>query len=207
LHGSAAEKDGKCSTRRWVVNPWFIAIQPDHETLDLPEVGTWSYLAACHRDLVAPNTTPSGQINTHGRPLDRFPASLPLRHISHLSDALVGQNRWDNPLVRREAEIVLGENDDAARVYVQESRQKMIQKYKENMRLIREIEKARYGENSFFRLCEQGLFREPQYEGDYIDRKEDSSDDDGDDNGDNDGDDESDGMAMSDDEMAMSSDE
>ena len=37
------------------------------------------------------------------------------------------------------------------------------------MRIIREIKKARYGENSFFWLCEQGLFREPRYEGDYVD--------------------------------------
>ena len=70
--------------------------------------------------------------------------------------------------------------------------------------VIREIEKARYGENSFFRLCEQGLFREPRYEGDYV-NQEDSNDDDNNDN--DDGDDESGGMAMSNDEMVMSSDE
>ena len=35
LHGSAACKSGKANdVRRWVVNPWFVAIQQDHETLD-----------------------------------------------------------------------------------------------------------------------------------------------------------------------------
>ena len=71
-------------------------------------------------------------------------------------------------MVRREAEIVLGEDNDAAWRYLRENRRKVIGQYKENMRVIREIEKARYGENSFFRLCEQGLFREPRYEGDYV---------------------------------------
>ena len=71
--------------------------------------------------------------------------------------------------MRKEAEVVLGKDDNAAWRYVQENRQKVIGQYKENMRVIREIEKARYGENSFFWLCEQGLFREPRYEGDYVD--------------------------------------
>ena len=35
------------------------------------------------------------------------------------------------------------------------------------MSIIRDIEKAAYGKNSYFRLLEYGLYREPQNEGDY----------------------------------------
>ena len=93
LHASLGNKKGKCSTVRWVVNPWFVGIQPDHETTDIMEAGTWSQLSAYHRDFTACDNTPSGQLNLHGSPVKRFPASLPLRHISHLSDALIGQAR------------------------------------------------------------------------------------------------------------------
>lgn len=168
IHGSAADKEGKAGDeRRWVVNPWFVAIQPDHDTLDVPECGTWATIAQAHRDQMAPASTPSGQANTHGRPLDRFPASVPLRHISHLSDALIGQARWDDPLVQFEAAVVLGNDDSAAWEFVNSCRQRMIRQYKFNMGIIRDIEKAAYGKNSYFRLLECGLYREPQFEGDY----------------------------------------
>ena len=48
IHGSNSNKAGRAETERWVVNPWFVAIQPDHETLDVPECGTWSTLSAVH---------------------------------------------------------------------------------------------------------------------------------------------------------------
>ena len=34
-------------------------------------------------------------------PLRRFPASVPLRHISHLSNVPISQVHWDDPMVRR----------------------------------------------------------------------------------------------------------
>ena len=48
-----ANKKGLAESIRWVVNPWFIGIQDDHETPDVPESGTWSSVAAIHRDLLA----------------------------------------------------------------------------------------------------------------------------------------------------------
>ena len=42
IHGSAGNKEGKAETTRWVINPWFVAIRPDHGTLDVPECGTWA---------------------------------------------------------------------------------------------------------------------------------------------------------------------
>ena len=61
-----------------MVNPWFVGIQSDHETTDIPESGSWSTIASHHQGLEAPQTTPLGQSNSHGYPLKRFPASIPL---------------------------------------------------------------------------------------------------------------------------------
>ena len=41
FYGSTATKKGAANNIRWVVNPWFVGLQPDHLTLDVPEEGTW----------------------------------------------------------------------------------------------------------------------------------------------------------------------
>ena len=113
------------------------------------------------------DATPSGQTNSHGRPMERFVASVPLRHVSHLSDALIGQARWDDPAVEHEAGIVLGKDDAAAWDFVNTCRHKMKRMYKHNMTITRDVEKARYGKDSYFRLVENRLFVTPKFEGDY----------------------------------------
>ena len=168
IHGSTSGKDGKSGGMRWVVNPWFVGIQSDHETTDIPESGSWSTIASYHRGLEAPKTTPSGQSNSHGYPLKRFPASIPLRHISHISDALVGLIRWDDPMVRKELAVLLGPNDSASRKLVKKCRKRMIKAYKANMVIIRELEIELYGENSYYRLIESGRYRAPRFEGDCV---------------------------------------
>ena len=66
-----------------------------------------------------------------------------------------------------EAAIVLRNDDSAAWDFVDFCRRRLIRKYKYNMSIIRDIEKAAFGKNSYFRLLECGLYREPQFEGDY----------------------------------------
>ena len=46
-------------------------------------------------------------------------------------------------------------------------RHKMKRMYKHNMTIIRDVEKARYGKDSYFRLVENSLFVTPKFEGDY----------------------------------------
>ena len=99
LHRSTANKEGVAETSRCVVNPWFVGIQDDHETLDMPESRSWSSVAATHGDLSTTNGTPLGQINTHVYHPYRLPAAVIMRNISSLSDALVGQRRWDDSQV------------------------------------------------------------------------------------------------------------
>ncbi|KAF8453402.1 hypothetical protein BDZ91DRAFT_808010 [Kalaharituber pfeilii] len=171
IHGSASNKAGKAETSRWVVNPWFVGIQDDHETLDVPESGSWTTVAAAHRDLMATNGTPSGQINIHGYPTHRFPAAVALRHISALSDALIGQRRWDDPAVLIEADLVLGENENDAWDFVNSCRHRMIRAYKQNMKIIRELETYHYGKNSYYYLVDKGLYKEPISEEDNLTRE------------------------------------
>ena len=149
-----------------MVNPWFVGIQSDHETTDIPESGNWSTIASYHGGMEAPKTTPSGQSNSHGYPLKRFPTSLPLRHISHISDAFVGLTRWDDPMVKRELAVLLGPSDTASRKLVKKCRKRMIRAYKANMVIIPELEIKLYGENSYYRLIESGRYRAPRFEGD-----------------------------------------
>ena len=120
-----------------------------------------------HRDLLALPSTPSGQTNTHGRPIGRFPASLPLRHISNLCDALIGQSKWTEPLVRKEVNVLFGKDEEAAWNFVHACRRNLLHQYKFNMKIIRELEIKHYGKNSYYYLVENGLYHEPEKEGDY----------------------------------------
>ena len=94
-------------------------------------------------------------------------ASVPLRHVSHLSNGVIGQVRWDDPAVEYEAGIVLGNDDTAAWDFVNTCRHKMKRMYKHNMTIIRDVKKARYRKDSYSRLIENGLFVTPKFEGDY----------------------------------------
>ena len=152
IHGSISNKAGKAETERWVVNPWFVTIRPNYKTLDVAECGMRTTLGRAHRDLNVMVSTPFGETNSHRRPLRRFPASVPLKHISHLSDTLVGQTRWNNSMVEYEASIVLGRDDETAWKFVKDCGRKITHLYKHNMTVIREIEKDSFGKKSYFRL-------------------------------------------------------
>ena len=81
--------------------------------------------------------------------------------------ALVGQTRWDDPMVEYEASIVLGGDDETAWKFVKDCCQRMTRLYKHNMTVIREVEKDSFGKHSYFRLVENSVYKEPQFERDY----------------------------------------
>ncbi|KAF8472149.1 hypothetical protein BDZ91DRAFT_717333 [Kalaharituber pfeilii] len=154
LHGSSSNSQGRAESKRWVVNPWFVGIQEDHSTLDIPESATWEVLSNAHRDLLALSTTPSGQNNVHGFPRGRFAGSIALRGLSALSDALVGARRWTDPDVLEERNLVLGEDDAAAWEYINKVRGKLMAAWEEGFEKIKRWEQAAYGETSYFRKLE-----------------------------------------------------
>jgi hypothetical protein len=80
------------STRRTML-PWFVGLQDNREALEVIKGGTWSDLAAAHRDLVSPIATPSGLANWYGAIPYRFPAAVEVAGLGALSDALVCRRR------------------------------------------------------------------------------------------------------------------
>jgi len=130
LHRSTSNKQGIVESNWRVVNPWFVSIQDDHETLDVSESGNWSSVHATHRDLNVTNGIPSGQINTHSFPLYCFPAVVAMGNISALSDVLGGQQRWDDPEVVIEWNWLLGADTDMSWKFVEHCQRRFKRAYK-----------------------------------------------------------------------------
>lgn len=70
-------------------------------------------------------------------------------------------------MVEHEAAIVLGEDDAAAWEFINSCRRRMAHLYKHNVNIIQSIKKDSFRKNSYFRRVENGIYREPQFEGDY----------------------------------------
>jgi len=87
IHGSTSA----VTQRRRVIFPWHTAIQEDHQQLEIPGQNTWSELAACHRDMIAPVRAVTGSPLSHSRPKSRFPAAVQMASSSALCDALIGK--------------------------------------------------------------------------------------------------------------------
>ena len=150
IYDFTSGKDGGSGGMCWVVNPWFVRIQSDHETTDIPKCGSWSTIMSYHQGLKVPKTTPLGQSNLHGYPLRRFPPLIPLHHMSHISDGLVVLTRSDDPMLRKKLAVLLGPNNSASRKLVKKCRKTMIKAYRANIVIIRELKIELYGENSYY---------------------------------------------------------
>jgi hypothetical protein len=110
LHGSTPNS----TVVRRVIYPWFSAIQPDHETMEIPGQHTWSELAALHIRMEAPRKGVSGATVTLDRPPYPFPAVVKLDSVAPICDALRGHAAWTDPLVQFQRDIILGPDRDAA---------------------------------------------------------------------------------------------
>ncbi|KAI5789674.1 hypothetical protein DFH27DRAFT_655388 [Peziza echinospora] len=139
---------------RKVVFPWYIGIRDDHETLDVPTAETWSELAAHHRDLTACYKSTSGRsASAYGRPDYRWPAALKLGSTSCIGDALVGRRRWDDPEVIYERDFLLGggpENDELAREWLGEVRQRIKKEFERCWEVVKKIEREEFKEVAFW---------------------------------------------------------
>jgi hypothetical protein len=156
IHGSPPTSD---PTRR-VIYTWLTGILPDHLTLEKPGTPNWQEVAACHRDMEAPTRGVGGDTPKHSVPPFRFPASVTLLSSYPLGDALLGRRKWDDPEVLMERNILLGPDDARAKQYVDEKRQKLLAKYRKAFAKLDPIERAAFGENSYFHardLKENGM--------------------------------------------------
>jgi hypothetical protein len=114
LSSTGLDSCPKATITRRVIYPWYTAIQPDHETFEMPGQLTWSAVSACHCDMEAPKYGVAGDVVTQDRPHYRFPAAVKFDSVSPLSDALVGRWRWMDHEVLQERDILLGDDVLAA---------------------------------------------------------------------------------------------
>ena len=145
IHG--ASKDS--TIRRRVIYTWPTAILKGGK---LEREGMLDYdgVAACHRDLVAPKRGVGGDLVKKSCPLFRFPADIMMESSYPLGDALLGRRPYDDPYVHRDCQVLLGEDARAAWKCVENVRSKLKARFLEAHGNFIEMEKERYGENSFF---------------------------------------------------------
>ncbi|MCJ1396607.1 hypothetical protein MMC18_009498 [Xylographa bjoerkii] len=147
LHGSTMNNG---QVRRRTILPWFVGLRDDGQTLDNEESENWADLATAHAGHTACKLTPSGLANRFGPIPYRFPASTQLNLDSPVSNALICQTHWDDPAVQLQANVLLGENRQAAKGIITKHRFKALRAFKEKFAVVKAAEIAYYGEGGFF---------------------------------------------------------
>jgi Phytanoyl-CoA dioxygenase (PhyH) len=145
IHGSTKSTD----VERRVIYTWLTSISDDHQTLEIPGQLSWDQIAACHRDLEAPTRGVGGEAVTHERPPFRFPAAILLDSSAPLCDALIGRRKWTDPMVLKEACIVLGSDHIAAKEYVKTTRAKLVANYLASVREMLHLEPDVFPNDSY----------------------------------------------------------
>jgi len=148
IHGSTK----KTERQRRVIYSWHTSIADDHHELEIPGQLSWEEVAACHRDLEAPKRGVGGEPVVHDRPPFRFPAAVSMNSSTALCDALIGRRKYTDPLVIHEANILLGDDDQAALDYIRMARTKLVNNYLDSVRSMRLIEPIVYLNDSFVNL-------------------------------------------------------
>ncbi|EAS27142.2 uncharacterized protein CIMG_12596 [Coccidioides immitis RS] len=62
--------------------------------------------------------SPSSHSNCYALVPYQFPTTIQLQDLGAISDALVGQIRWDNPMVIKELDILFGPDDKKAQDFI-----------------------------------------------------------------------------------------
>ena len=150
IHGSTPD----CPRRRRVVHPWLVGVDSNHQGLELKESGPWEEVSKAHRDMSAMNIGPTGESHRFGLGSGQFAASVEIRGVSAIGDALVGARRWDSGAVLKERDAVLGGSALKAWTLVERHRSRMSEAWKEAFTEMVELEKAAFEEKSYFHRAE-----------------------------------------------------
>ena len=141
---------GPAKRVRRTMLPWFCGLQKDLDLLEIPEAGTWTDLSRAHLSLRAGPATPSGLPNKYGSPPYPFPAAVPIRGLSPLSDAVVCLRRHDDLSVVRDKKLLLcgsdAERDEYIRAWRERAKEAAVEAWKE----VQSLEEAAFGEKSYF---------------------------------------------------------
>ena len=79
-----------------------------------------------------------------------------MKLTKYIGRALVGQMRWDELEVIEEQQILFGDDNKAARAFVNRMRANLLEGYVSTFELLRKKEKLLYGEKSYFYMKEHG---------------------------------------------------
>ena len=137
-------------TIRRSVWPWYVGLQRDGYTLDMPESDDWKQLGTAHNLHETPTTTPTGHSNWYGRLPYKFPASVHLPLKSHLGRAILCGSRWEDPLVQREVRLILGTNRVEARLEINRQRADTLQGMRSAFKDHVQAELLAFGSKSFY---------------------------------------------------------
>jgi hypothetical protein len=152
LHGCPE----KATRQRLGVFIWLCAVHENGE-LDNKESESFDQISLMHRDLAAPKSSPSGRPMKYGRIKEPFAASVKLPPCNAIADAIVGGRSWRDPLARHQRAILLGDDDDAARALVASAEERLISDWEICWEIVKQEERRRYGERSYFHCKEYGL--------------------------------------------------
>jgi hypothetical protein len=108
-----------------------------------------------YRDLVSLVASPSGLTHRFGAPPYRFLAAVELTGLGALSDALVCRRRWSSPAVTMERDTLLCGGREAFWHATNAWRERAVPAAQAAFQLVRETEKAAFGEKSYFHLLER----------------------------------------------------
>ena len=152
IHGSTG-----CRRERRVIFPWLVGVEDDYGGLEIKEWGSWEDISGAHRDLRAVEVGPSGSGHRFGLGSGRYEGAVEIRGVSAVGDALVGARRWDSGSVLRERDAILGVDERKAGEAVEGHRIRMRSAWREAYGVMVELEKAEFGEKSYFRWMEERM--------------------------------------------------
>lgn len=154
-HGST----GPTTKVRRTVLPWFVVVTEDHNTMEVPEMGSYQDLATAHQALRSGPSSPSGHGNKYGGVPYAFPADLPPDFKSWISKAVHCQARYDSfPVLREIDEVLNNMNSAQLQERIQQVRAANIKMVKSNWTSIVEAEKKAYRGDPALRIPDRSFF-------------------------------------------------
>ena len=144
-------ENSKVQVRR-TMSPGFVAIDDDHQTMEIPEMETWADISQAHANHMPLGHQPSGAPNVYADMIPYpFQGTCKLRLAGHpLSEALLGRERWDNPAVCKARNLILGPDIQAYEAYLHSYRKQAAEAFCRAMVHIRDAESEVYGPKSYF---------------------------------------------------------
>lgn len=159
-HGSNAATAE--SSIRATILPWFVGIEPDGLTLELPAGGNFDELARAHREKVAAPRTPSGHPVIYGKTPGAFPAVGNLALQPGVQEALIGRASWTDRTVARQLKRLLNGPIEDMIKEVKESRERTKKEMRIALAEVQALELELYPRKGYFAWKATGF--DPEFE-------------------------------------------